>query len=29
MSELATEPDCWPHPFDIVDINFLYQVDYP
>ena len=23
------EPDCWPHPFDIMAINSLYQADYP
>ena len=23
------EPDCWPHPFDIMAINALYQADYP
>ena len=23
------EPDCWPHPFDIVAINSIYQADYP
>ena len=25
----ANEPDCSPHPFDIMALYGLYQVDYP
>ena len=23
-----SERDCWPHPFDIMAVNSIYQVDY-
>ena len=26
---VRNEPDCWPHPFDIMAINSIYQADYP
>ena len=28
-TRVRNEPDCWPHPFDIMAINSLYQAEYP